>query len=191
MAHHLAELMTRADKAIDSRGRAAAKGQAVKTILRIWQHRAASDRINPLGDLRPVLSVLRTLAEEAPPWVYLSGSARRDAGRRVYDLLRRLTICLSLLGLSDIQALRRGLMRARRTTTHQSQEEREVVAHLSLWLDLGGSKGARGQRASRRGAKDSGQHIKHSDLLAITHRLIEETRTALRELTEELQRQEK
>lgn len=190
MAHHLAELMTRARKAKDPVQQSAAKEQAGEAILRVWQHRATADRINPLGDLRPILGVLRTLAQEAPPWVYLSGGGRREAAGRTHDLLRRLTICLSVLELGDLEVMRTGLTRARRTAKYQSQEEREVTTHLSLWLDVSRLQGQRNQRASGQRAKDSSPHAQRSDLVAMARQLTEDAQTALTELNEELQSQD-
>jgi len=186
MAHHLADLVTHADKASDRAGRAAAKRQAVETILHIWKHRAVSDRINPLLELQPVLRVLCTLSQENAPWVHISGIPRRDAARRVYDLLRRLTICLSLIDLNDIQTLRKGLMRASRTAQYHSWQERGILSRLSAWVDVFRPNGRR-NRAAQKSKAHGKSRLKHTDFASIAAQIVEEATEALGTLKLELQ----
>src|SRR4051812_2064411 len=46
MAHHVAELMLNAEHSADLDDRRANEDRAVDTILRIWDHRATSNRVN-------------------------------------------------------------------------------------------------------------------------------------------------
>lgn len=137
MAHHIAELILRAEGTKGAVGRTKAEREAAQAILALWSHRAGIDRINPLAGLRPVLSVLRTLSQEKPPWAIVMGDdGPGHAARTVYDLLRRLTICLCLLQFEGPGVLRGALTKAARTRKHQSKPEREVLARLAPWLEI-------------------------------------------------------
>src|SRR5262249_51388155 len=130
MAHHLAELLGHVSAARDGKARAAAEDRAVDLVLRIWNHRGASDRFNPIADLRPAVRVLSSLAEKEPPWVFHHDKPSQGT-RRVYDSFRRLTICLALLEMQDLRRLRAAARRARTTTKFQSLEERVLVSRLA------------------------------------------------------------
>ena len=190
MAHHLAELITRAQRTKDSAERAAAQDRAVETILRIWDHRATSDRINPFAELGPVLKVLRTLADDSPPWAYLPAGTSGRAAQRTYDLLRRLTICLSLLELRDIETLRQGLTRARRSADHQSKEEQELLAHLSPWLNNFAKPVKTATRAPRKVARGVDRNSNHPDPSRIAKQILGQIRTAADELDDELRKRD-
>ncbi len=183
MANHLAELMTRVDKAKNRSERDAASALAVDTILHIWGHRADSDRINPLSDLQPILRVLRTLSQEESPWVFLPGNPRRDAGRRVYRLVRRLTICLSAIELEKVEKLQKGLVRAARTAKYQSPGERVLLAHLTPWLELFPADKTKNRSKLQKGKRRVKPGTKHPDLIALASQLTEEATAALRELS--------
>jgi hypothetical protein len=134
LAHHVAELIARAEATEEPNGRATGLAEAVDTILRIWQHRAAvANRLDPLIDLRPAIQVLRTLGQEVPPWPRFSGHKRSDASWRAYQALRRLTICLALLELEGREAVRRTAGRTRSIADHLSDEEKEIIAGVELW----------------------------------------------------------
>jgi hypothetical protein len=186
MAHHLAELIDQADNAADPAVRAKASEQAVSTILRLWEHRSAYKRINPLADLAPALSVLRALGAGAPPWMRSFSGSSGNAAQLVYDLLRRLVICLSCWELDNIGNLVRALNRAQLTTPWQTEEESKIVDHLSLWAG-----------ALMETVGDSQDNMEHSSanvdqkrdtptFAELVHSVLDELETALSQLRAEL-----
>jgi len=190
MAHHVAELIDHAKKARTPAERAASKRNAVETILRIWEHRAASDRINPFVDLTPTLKVLRALTDELPPWAHIPVGRFGSAARRTYDLLRRLTICLSFIELDDVEAARRGVIRARRQVKHLSTQEQEFLAHLALWVDTFAPPSQTSKKPARKVAKGGTQKEGPPDLSSIALGIVDEIGTALAGLKKDLQSQE-
>lgn len=188
MAHHLAELVIRAKEATDPAQQAVANDQVVETILRIWNHRSTVDRINPLTELAPPLRVLRTLAEVTPPWGYMSRGGLGATADRTYDLLRRLTICLSLLATGDIEATLRGLERAGRTSAWQSEEELELVRRLSLWVELDSLEGKERRESTRRTLKSTNQRVPPLDLTEAACRIVDEVEVVLADLRKTLQK---
>jgi len=185
LAHHVAELIARAEAAEEATERASALAEAVDTILRIWQHRAAVDnRLNPLAELRPAVQVLQTLGRQHPPWHRLPGHKRGDAGWRAYQVLRRLTICLALLELEDREAGRRTADRTRPIAEHLSSEEEEIIAGVALWAKVGEE--APSPKPKRRRAIKTEQRRPPVDLLATVRGLIEESMSALEEIEQAL-----
>src|SRR5688572_5692390 len=92
MAHHIAELLTAVDAAPSDKLRRERQNEAVQVILKLWAHRSTyENRINPLLELKPIVQVIRTLHPDSNPWV-----RRSDGTRCVYDVFRRLMICLLL-----------------------------------------------------------------------------------------------
>ncbi len=68
LAHHLAELMSEADREVGPT-KAAAEQQAVDLILRLWMHRRVlPEPVDPLGGYRDAIAVLGRLMPEADPW---------------------------------------------------------------------------------------------------------------------------
>ena len=186
MAHHVAELITRAEAARTTAERHAARDEAVDVILRIWSHRSTAERVNPLADLKPAVSVLQALAQDEAPWMFERLESSQVA-RRTYDLLRRLTICLCLLESGGIEPLRRGLARAQRTGAHQSRHERAIVAFLASWLSTMPEPSTRKRPRETRGtttmSKPKGDL---HDLRKTTLDIAERAKSSLGELTEQL-----
>jgi hypothetical protein len=191
MAHHVAELIDGAKNGKTRAERAASKHNAVETILRIWEHRAASDRINPFADLMPTLKVLRTLTDELPPWAHIPVGRLGGGARRTYDLLRCLTICLSFIELDAVKAARRGLTRARRPAKYLSKQEQEFLAHLALWLDAFTPPGETSKKPARKVAKGGGQKEGPQAFSRIAIGIVDEIGTAIVELKDELQKLER
>lgn len=189
MAHHLAELMTDAENGEDPAARSVATRQAVETILRVWSHRATYHKINPLADLMPVLSVLRTLAEEAPPWGYIPDSSGGDAARRVYDLLRRYVISVSMLELGGIEAADQALARAKRTDAWQSAEERQVVQHLLLWVGASHREAESRKGRSRRTVQEAASNKPPLSLIEVVQQIGNEIEATLADLHNNLPRE--
>jgi hypothetical protein len=185
MAHHLAELIVRAERGDRPAERAAAEDRAVETIQRIWEHRSGSDRLNPLADLEPVLAVLKTLGEEPSPWSYRGTSAAGRAAVATYDLLRRLTICLTLIEAGGLGTVSRGLARARRTSEWQSADELDVAERLETWLRI--RPAPHSERASpRRGRKSQDGEQPELDLLHAAEEILGQLEAELPKIREAL-----
>ncbi|MFN0071314.1 MAG: hypothetical protein ACKVVP_07465 [Chloroflexota bacterium] len=163
MAHHVAELLSRAETDPDEAERERAKERAVDTILRIWNHRSNISRLNPLADLEPALVALSTLALGLPPWVSLwRDPSIETATARIYELLRGLVINLLLMRLGGVEAAQRAIEIAERTGQWQSDEEREVASHLEVWIAPDALRRARADLESRTDGSDAGQ-VAHSE----------------------------
>lgn len=68
MAHHLAELISEAEKAVGEEKRNA-EARAVDTILKLWTlRRALPEPVDPLSGLRLAIDVLGRMSPEADPW---------------------------------------------------------------------------------------------------------------------------
>lgn len=68
LAHHLAELISEADRTTGP-AKEAAERRAVDAILKIWMHRRAlPEPVDPLGGYRNAIAVLGRLMPEADPW---------------------------------------------------------------------------------------------------------------------------
>jgi hypothetical protein len=102
-------------------------------ILRIWDHRSSDERVNPFAELKPIVSVLRSLAQSHAPWTF-QPSKTSQLACQTYDALRRLTICLCLLEMGSITRVRKGLARAQKTTSHHDEHERALELFLAAWL---------------------------------------------------------
>lgn len=84
LAHHVAELIARADEATGP-DKAAVEGEAVELILKLWANRRALPvGADPLGGYREAVATLGVLMPEANPW------ARHRASGTDQDLLRDL-----------------------------------------------------------------------------------------------------
>lgn len=68
MAHHLADLITKAETAEGERANES-RQQAVDLILRLWEHRSTlPSRHRPMASFEPVMSALAKLSEPHEPW---------------------------------------------------------------------------------------------------------------------------
>ncbi len=186
MAHHVAELITRADQASNVEDRADAEHRAVDTILRIWEHRAANDRINPLVEIAPVLRVLQTLAQENPPWSYARQSKLATAAHGVYDQLRHLVILLSLLSLDNVETLAGGIARANRAAAWQSEEELELLRQLTPWIEPSTTAETKQRPASSKARSKPAQLPSTDELTKIVQDRIDELEAALADLRQSL-----
>ena len=69
LAHHLAELMLAAERARRPEEKNTAEDRAVKTILKVWQHRATlPGNANPLAPYRNILGILSQMAPAPDRW---------------------------------------------------------------------------------------------------------------------------
>ena len=120
LAHHLAEVMAEADRAVGP-AKAASEAQAVDLVLKLWAHRRAlPEPADPLGGYRKAVDVLGRLMPEANPWAFYRRPDTYDGLlREIFELLSR--IVLAGLLLTQIS-------RARPATAEESKglEDEEV-----------------------------------------------------------------
>lgn len=90
LAHHLAELISEADRAAGPE-KATAERQAVKLILRLWRNRRALPaRVDPLGGYRDAIAVLGRLLPDADPWArYRRNGSHEDLLHEIFEAMSR------------------------------------------------------------------------------------------------------
>ena len=120
LAHHLAEVIAEADRAVGPAKRAS-EAQAVELVLKLWVHRRAlPEPVDPLGGYRKAVEVLDRLVPEANPWAYRRRPETYDALlHEMFELLSRIVLAGLLLTQGS---------RARPVTAEESKglEEEEV-----------------------------------------------------------------
>lgn len=121
IAHHIAELITKAENAPAAQ-KAALEKSAAEAILMLWDHRASIERIDPLRDLKPLLGVIKTLDPDENPWVYLR--RERPGIVDLYSPLRRI-ITFTLLELAVSPKPRTGF---------ESEDEAAILSGLDIWM---------------------------------------------------------
>jgi hypothetical protein len=123
LVHHIAELIRDAEDgaAADVSDRQAA---AVAAILKFWEHRRSMDRIDPLRELKPMLSVIRTLNPDENRW----GGYRGNGSTALWDLYSavRQIIIFRLLDKAPATQVEQNKF--------LSDEEAEIVGALNIWL---------------------------------------------------------
>lgn len=180
MAHHVAELLTAVNAAPTDKLRRERQNEAVRAIIRLWAHRSTyENRVNPLTELKPIIQVIRTLDSGNQPWL-----VRNDGIQYVYETFRRLMICLLLQHAASIKQISRAISLAKKTSQFQSDDERELVAAINVWVESVG-KLTKGEASRRRSSKAS---VKRIDLNETVYTLIDEARNALNAVAEEMTR---
>jgi hypothetical protein len=183
MAHHLAELINKAENGATGTERIRARKNATETTLRIWEYRASlPGNAYPLAPYKDILKVLDRLRPADNPFRYF-GPPETKREQLVADLfasLSRLIIALLLMKLppgeestqvdaAAIEAL--------------SETERHVLTALHQWSELFLST-PKGSGRTRKGKQ--GETAKVS-LAAVAVSLIDGITTTLVELRSELQ----
>lgn len=102
MAHHLAELIDKAENGQTEAGRSQAQKTATETILKVWEHRRSlPGKAYPLASYENVLKVLDVLRPSNNPFWRFShhGETKRDQlAADLFDGLSRLIVALLLMG---------------------------------------------------------------------------------------------
>jgi phosphoglycolate phosphatase-like HAD superfamily hydrolase len=136
MAHHLAELIAKAENSATAAERSRARKNTMETILKIWEHRATLPRkAYPLAPYKEVLKVLDRLRPDDNPFRYFGHHAetkREQLAADLFDSLSRLIIALLLMKLppgeesTQVDAAIEAL----------SETERHVLTALQQWSEL-------------------------------------------------------
>ena len=188
MAHHVAELLRRAQRAAPAEERRAAERDASDVILRIWKHRAALPRgAYPLASYKDLLIVLNSLRPSDSPFGAIGRALQtrqEELGAALFDRFARLVIAI---------LLRRAPSLYRRATRSNGvaigmmdKSEKAVLERLVAWNDLFiPAPYARAAKTKTvRPARPSEAHFKRLTLHLIDD--VETALAALREATEAL-----
>jgi hypothetical protein len=185
MAHHLAELIDKAENGITLAERSKAHMSAMETILKVWEHRASLPRkAYPLAPYEELLKLLDRLRPGDNPFRCFGPPAetKRDSlAAELFDGLSRLIIALLLMKLppetesahmdtAAIEAL--------------SETEQHVLSTLRQWGELFMSTDKSTER-TRKGKKDRDAAKVNLDEAAVG--LIDRIMTTLVELRGRLQ----
>ena len=185
MAHHLAELIDKAENGVTAVERLRAHKHATETILKIWEHRASlPGQAYPLVPYKDVLKVLDCLRPDNNPFRYFCHYVETTRGQRAADLfdgLSRLIIALLLMELPpgeepvkvDVAAIEA-----------LSEAEQQVLTVLQQWGEFFESTSKSSGR-TRKSKTGGGAKV---NLNKVVVRLIDNITTTLAKLRSELQK---
>jgi hypothetical protein len=132
MVHHLAELMTAAEKAVSPEEQTKATEAAANLILKVWEHRAnLPGGVNPMNSFSGVLRVLNHLNARDNPWADRPGTPYQVLGAKIYRELKRITV--GLLLVDTLPAIRQVSAGKKNITQFLSHDERAILLGLGSW----------------------------------------------------------
>jgi hypothetical protein len=185
MAHHLAELIDKAENGVTEAERLKARQSATETILKIWEHRASlPGKTYPLAPYKDILKVLDRLRPDNNPFWYFSryaATSREQRAAALFDGLSRLIIALLLMKLPP---------REESTKVDDvaiaalSETEQHVLEAFQQWGEFFAPESGSSGRA-RKSKGDGG--VTSMNLEEAALQLIDTTMTTLSELRSELQ----
>ena len=185
MAHHLAELIDKADNGATAAERLRARKSATETILKIWEHRASlPGNAYPLAPYEELLKVLDRLRPDDNPFRYFGPPAetkREQLAADLFDGLSRLIIALLLMKLPPGEESAKVDAAAIEAL---SETEQHVLRALQQWSDLFAPTPKSSER-TRKGKKRGSGATVNLNKAAIS--LIDSITTTLVELRRELQ----
>jgi hypothetical protein len=185
MAHHLAELIDKAENGVIAAERIRARKSATETILKIWEHRASlPGKAYPLAPYKDVLMVLDQLRPDDNPFRHFGHpveTKKEQLAAALFDGLSRLIIALLLMkvtpkeeptdvGEAAIEAL--------------SETEQRVLTALQQWSELF-APASKNPGRTRKGKRGSGGATVDLNEAAVS--LIDGITATLTELRSELQ----
>ena len=134
LAHHIAELITEAQKAQSETQRKLALARASDVILKIWKHRAVlPGQTDPMSRYKSILPVLYKLRPDASPWEF-SGGTNDPIDSLVPKIHRSVTRLVAGLLLLRIPKLRKNRSRhGGAVKEFLSKDEADILEQLSIW----------------------------------------------------------
>jgi hypothetical protein len=184
MAHHLAELIDKAENGVTAAERLRARKSATETILKIWEHRASLlGKAYPLAPYKEVLKVLDLLRPDDNPFRYFGPPAetrREQLAADLFDGLSRLIIALLLMKVPPGEESAKVDAAALEAL---SETEQHVLRALQQWGELFASTPESSGRTRK--SKRGGAATVNLDEAAVS--LIDSIMTTLVELRSELQ----
>lgn len=182
MAHHLAELLDRAENGASESERIEARNNAAETILKIWEQREILPRRSfPLAPYRDVLTVLELLLPDRNPWQISSHAKREQLAAILFEGIARLSFGILLLKLPINEDSSEAYNAAYEAL---SETEQGLLTTLQKWFEILAS--ARDSSGRVRKRKRVGRARKVNVDKAIL-RLIDDMMTTLAELRADLQ----
>jgi len=185
MAHHLAELIDKAEHGATEAERARARENAMETTLKIWEHRALlPGHAYPLAPYQELLKVLDRLRPDDNPFRYVgyhAGTKQEQLAADLFDSLTRLIIALLLMKLPPGKESAKVSGVALEAL---SETEQRVLIALQQWIELFTSTSKSSGRTRKDKGSSGGAAVGLNEL-AIS--LIDGTMTTLIELRNELQ----
>ena len=185
MAHHLAELIDKAENGVTAAERLRAHKNATETILKIWEHRASlPGQAYPLAPYKEVLKVLDRLRPGNNPFRYFSHYAeatREQLATDLFDGFSRLIIALLLMELPPGEEPVKVDVAA---TEALSEAEQYVLTVLQQWGEFFESTSKSSGR-TQKSKKGGGTKV---NLNKVAVRLIDNITTTLAKLRSELQK---
>jgi hypothetical protein len=184
MAHHLAELIDRAENGATATERLRARKNATETILKIWEYRASLPlNAYPLAPYKDVLKVLDRLRLNGNPFRHFGPPAetiRERLAGDLFDSLSRLIIALLLMKLSPEDESAKMDAAAIEAL---SETEQHVLRALQQWGELFTPTNENTER-TRKSKKGAAAKVNLDDAAI---RLIDNITNTLVELRSELQ----
>ena len=182
MAHHLAELIDKAEKGETEADRLKAQKTATETILKVWEHRAAlPGKAYPLAPYKEVIKVLDAMRPDKNPFWHFGPLAekREQLAADLFGSFSRLVITL-LWEKIPVQEINITVDTAAKEALNET--EQQVLTALQQWGDLFESEPKSSGQAHQ--DKDSSTEA-NFDEIAI--KLIDRMTTTLAELRSKLQ----
>lgn len=160
MAHHVAELMDRADHGSTASERSKAYKDATETILKIWDHRTSlPGNTYPLAPYTEILKTIELLKPNDNPFWYAFSQGkekRQHLAASLFDSFLRLIIALLLMEVP----LRQRTATADRTATDALTEaEQRVLTAILQWGDLFNLVSQPRQKARKGHEKGAGKEV--------------------------------
>jgi hypothetical protein len=184
MAHHLAELIDKAENGVTAAERSRARKNTAETILKIWEHRATLPReAYPLAPYKELLKVLDRLRPDDNPFRYFGPPAetrREQLAANLFDSLSRLIIALLLMKVSDLEE---AVKVDNAVVDALSETEQRVLTAIQQWSDLFAPL-PKSSRRTRKSKQGGGARV---NLNKAAVSLIDSITTTLAELRSELQ----
>jgi len=137
MAHHVAELIDKAEHGVTEAERARARENATVTTLKIWEHRASlPGHTYPLAPYREILKVLDRLRPDANPFQYVGHHAEANKEKLTADLFDSLVHLTIALLLMKLPPGREATNVSDAVLDALSETERRVLTALQQWSQL-------------------------------------------------------
>jgi len=136
IAHHIAELISAAEKATSKKDRLAAQKRAMEAILRIWEHRESlPGYAYPLARYDEILSVMDHLRPDNNPFRFnqIRESKIEQSAAILFDRLTRLVISLLFM---KIDSFKKPINSEASAINTMDEDEKRVLDHFDSWIEF-------------------------------------------------------
>jgi hypothetical protein len=185
MAHHLAELIDKAENGTTAVERARARKDAVQTILKVWEYRKTLPRnADPLKSYENILTVLDRLRPGSSQFYfsdYVRGNKRDQLAVELFDSFSRLVLALLFMKLPNEQRIPIADPSVKKALNEQ---ELRVWTAIEVWAGIFAL--ATENQKSQRSIKKTSNPAK-IDLQLVALQWIDDISKTLDELRKELQ----